>query len=387
MSITIRAYNVLFGDCLLLSWDEADGEHHAWIDFGNFQNDPNAVFEDIYNDALQRTKGKLDLVVITHRHMDHLEGFYSLRKRFKKDFSIKRLWCAYVTPHLDAQFKIAAQAFAAMRTSPVWLEDGELGMLHRNNFGAYGLSIEDRMEEILQDLPYDQAYDVFRDANLTSAMPPGVHRLKIQVLAPEEDSSVYFDPLLESLRMHNALDAVFTKARGAPASGSAGDPYVLPKGQAAQDSELMRLADFARLRRKLQTGGLDLLKAVDRTRNNTSVVLALTYGGERFLLCGDAEEKSWELMLKSAANVRSDCIKVAHHGSINASPEKSFKAVFKQKKEWNCAIISTDPTRYTETNEVPKKEVLAGWKDRLKRKDLMLRTDDVLLGGYVEMTY
>ena len=26
MSLTIRAYNVLFGDCLLISWDESDGE-------------------------------------------------------------------------------------------------------------------------------------------------------------------------------------------------------------------------------------------------------------------------------------------------------------------------------------------------------------------------
>jgi hypothetical protein len=45
MSITLRAYNVLFGDALLVSWDEDDGQHHAWVDFGNFHNDANAVFE------------------------------------------------------------------------------------------------------------------------------------------------------------------------------------------------------------------------------------------------------------------------------------------------------------------------------------------------------
>jgi hypothetical protein len=54
MSITLRAYNVLFGDALLVSWDEDDGTHHAWVDFGNFHNDPNAVFEKVYNDVLTR---------------------------------------------------------------------------------------------------------------------------------------------------------------------------------------------------------------------------------------------------------------------------------------------------------------------------------------------
>src|SRR4029434_4136270 len=74
MSITLRAYNVLFGDALLVSWDEDDGAHHAWVDFGNFHNDANAVFEKVYNDVLLRTGGKLDLLVITHRHLDPIEG-------------------------------------------------------------------------------------------------------------------------------------------------------------------------------------------------------------------------------------------------------------------------------------------------------------------------
>ena len=88
MSIEIRAYNVLFGDCLLVSWDESDGEHHAWIDFGNFSNDPNAVFSTVYDKVLARTGGKLDLLVITHKHMDHLEGFYSLRDSIANNFTI-----------------------------------------------------------------------------------------------------------------------------------------------------------------------------------------------------------------------------------------------------------------------------------------------------------
>ena len=105
MSITLRAYNVLFGDALLVSWDEDDGAHHAWVDFGNFHNDANAVFEKVYNDVLARTAGKLDLLVITHRHLDHMEGFYSLRKRFKSGLHDSALWYAHVTASLTMSSK------------------------------------------------------------------------------------------------------------------------------------------------------------------------------------------------------------------------------------------------------------------------------------------
>jgi len=138
MSITLRAYNVLFGDALVVSWDEDDGVHHAWIDFGNFHNDPNAVFEKVYNDVLARTGGKLDLLVITHRHLDHMEGFHSLRKRFKADFTINRLWHAHVTPAVDHVFTIAERSLRNMLPASIPDSDTDIGRMFRNNFGAKG---------------------------------------------------------------------------------------------------------------------------------------------------------------------------------------------------------------------------------------------------------
>jgi glyoxylase-like metal-dependent hydrolase (beta-lactamase superfamily II) len=144
MSITLRAYNVLFGDALLVSWDEDDGAHHAWVDFGNFHNDANAVFEKVYNDVLSRTNGKLDLLVITHRHLDHMEGFFSLRKRFKADFTIQRLWHAHVTPSVDHVFEIAERSLRNMLPASIPDSDTEIGQVFRNNFGAKGDKLRSR---------------------------------------------------------------------------------------------------------------------------------------------------------------------------------------------------------------------------------------------------
>src|SRR5262245_6725435 len=190
MSITLRAYNVLFGDALLVSWDETDGVHHAWVDFGNFHNDANAVFEKVYNDVLQRTNGKLDLLVITHRHLDHMEGFHSLRKRFKTDFQIQRLWYAHVTPSLDHIFEIAEQSLRGMLPASIPDGDGEIGRTFRNNFGAKGDKIKNQMKAILTDIgvPASRTFKIHRGMSLASALPPGLQKLKIDVLGPEQNS-------------------------------------------------------------------------------------------------------------------------------------------------------------------------------------------------------
>jgi hypothetical protein len=385
MSITLRAYNVLFGDALLLSWDEDDGQHHAWVDFGNFHNDPNAVFEKVYNDVLSRTSGKLDLLVITHRHLDHMEGFYSMRKHFKTDFQIKRLWHAHVTPSLDHVFEIAEQTLRGMLPAAIPNGDGALGRMFRNNFGAKGDKIKNQMAAIFNEagVPASRRFKIRRGMSLKNALPPGLKKLEIEVLGPEQNSNRYLQPLEHALRAHGIA---ISSANGGRPRVRREDPFNGARAVKFAKSELSGLADFARLRRQLQTGGLAVLAAVDTTRNNTSIVMRLTHGNSRLLLVGDAEEMSWENMKKNGATFTAKLMKVGHHGSINASPSWSFKAVMPTKLADNAAIVSTDETRFTGENEVPKDTVLAGWEERLTSSSRLMRTDSKSLGDSVAVT-
>jgi hypothetical protein len=216
MSITLRAYNVLFGDALLVSWDEDDGAHHAWVDFGNFHNDANAVFEKVYNDVLLRTGGKLDLLVITHRHLDHMEGFYSLRKRFKADFTIQRLWHAHVTSTVDHVFEIAERALRTTLPASIPASDTGIGRVFRNNFGAQGDKIRKQMADILKDIgvPASRRFRIHRSMNLKPALPPGLKALDIEVLGPEKNSRRYLQPLEHALRVRGvAVATVDGRAR------------------------------------------------------------------------------------------------------------------------------------------------------------------------------
>ncbi|HXG95191.1 MAG TPA: ComEC/Rec2 family competence protein [Blastocatellia bacterium] len=69
--------------------------------------------------------------------------------------------------------------------------------------------------------------------------------------------------------------------------------------------------------------------------NNDSVVVRLSYGSVSIMLAGDIEEASERAIIESGANLRSDVLKVPHHGSKTSSTESFINAVAPR-----CAVIS-----------------------------------------------
>ena len=78
-SLMIRSYHVGFGDCFLLSFACGPrSERHVLIDFGSTglpEGTPRTRMMDIAKDIKERTGGRLDAIVATHRHKDHISGF------------------------------------------------------------------------------------------------------------------------------------------------------------------------------------------------------------------------------------------------------------------------------------------------------------------------
>ena len=66
----------------------------------------------------------------------------------------------------------------------------------------------------------------------------------------------------------------------------------------------------------------------DKNENNTSIVLKLTYGDTSFLFTGDAEaEEEKELVGKWGEELKSDVIKVGHHGADTSSTYLFLRSV------------------------------------------------------------
>ena len=114
--LKVRMYRVGFGDFFLVTVPTARGNQFILIDCGVFKGTSGtgdigsivAAVEDMY----KTTKGHLALVIMTHRHADHIAGF-SKAPRFN-DFTASLVWMPYWEQfNADKGKKSSAKKFAA----------------------------------------------------------------------------------------------------------------------------------------------------------------------------------------------------------------------------------------------------------------------------------
>lgn len=109
-----------------------------------------------------------------------------------------------------------------------------------------------------------------------------------------------------------------------------------------------------------------------KSANNASIVGKLIYGQSEFLLTGDIEKKIENILLKRNWNLKSDILKVPHHGSKSSSSYNFVKAI-----EPQIAVISVgENNRYKH----PHKDVLERFKNMSvfradKNGDIIIFTD------------
>lgn len=110
-TITIRMYRGLLGDCFLLKHELGGQSFHALIDCGVLQRigsqEKKPATEvarlhigDAVADLETTTGGKLDLVIATHEHYDHLSGFILHNDVFER-FKIGAVWLAWTENDRD----------------------------------------------------------------------------------------------------------------------------------------------------------------------------------------------------------------------------------------------------------------------------------------------
>ncbi|MGE8064804.1 hypothetical protein [Pseudomonas sp. NPDC089569] len=119
-TVSVRMYRGILGDCFLLRHQlEGAGVKHILIDCGVLQGVENAraLMKDIVNDLLTTTGGKLDLLVVTHEHHDHLSGFLYEQETFKSQFDIVEFWLAWTENPADPQAVALHQHFNKAKNS------------------------------------------------------------------------------------------------------------------------------------------------------------------------------------------------------------------------------------------------------------------------------
>ena len=101
-SVRIRMYRQGLENCFLLSFPRPGGESHVLIDCGVLKGteDATARITRVAESIFQTTGGRLDALVVTHQHWDHVSGFLQAEAVFNR-LKVGEVWLAWTEDPAD----------------------------------------------------------------------------------------------------------------------------------------------------------------------------------------------------------------------------------------------------------------------------------------------
>jgi beta-lactamase superfamily II metal-dependent hydrolase len=402
----VRMYRVGFGDLFLLTVPSADGPCHVLVDCGVHAGNIGTLRTAV-DDLAEATGRHLSLIVVTHRHADHLSGFATCAAQFAQ-FQVDAVWMSWWDDPADPQartFQAALTSFAQQTAAPLALRAARPGepaaaeavaqalRMVRNVTGLDGAvagAAAGGNEAALallrgvpaggprfRNVPVRRYYKAGDEPELPADLAAA--GVRATILGPP------IDPALIS-QMSSAAQEYVALASEATATTI---PLPFPARWRLERADAARVrardGQLVELVRSVQPDAvLEAARRADNTLNNQSLVILFSVAGRKLLFVGDAQWGSWEsflyggaaqvgatqLLPRSAEILSSlDFYKVGHHGSTNATPIAAVEAL----RKGCAAMCSTEPGCYGSTSkgtEVPRGALLSA---------LMARTDGRLV--------
>jgi beta-lactamase superfamily II metal-dependent hydrolase len=398
-------YRVGFGDFFLLSVRKDDKVEHVLVDCGVHAKPTNSMGDAIEQLRLD-TGGKIALIVMTHRHADHISGFASGAETFR-NFTVGKVWMPWFEDRGDptaVRFQANLEAVAlklqlsfAARADKA---DEQYFNMAENATGPLDVAGISSNQVALDTLHSGFAGGTttiqYLKAGDVPEFPPELIDIGLgaQILGPPSDPALISQMDGKAHQYLTEIDAAID-AQAAPAP-IFDDSFT--SHQPDYDPASLGSGGSARIETAIKAAQPDVVRAIaqkaDNTLNNQSVVVLFTYNGKKLLFAGDAQWGNWQNFLFGGAFNSSghtkltpeaikilksiDFYKVGHHGSTNATPIDALEAM----REGIVAMCSTAVGAYGKVknkSEVPRLPLMEALRKKTGGK--LARSDQVAVPG------
>lgn len=402
----VRMYRVGFGDFFLVAVPTQKGSRYILIDCGVHPHGNLGSMQEAVENMAAITD-HLSLIIITHRHADHISGFATCAEQFS-NFTVDSIWMS----GWDDPDNKRASAFQANLKARAMQFQARLGLMANDDEQArHAIG----MASLVTDSSNDRALGMLRGDSKTkyhfkSSPKRYYYKGGDQPMLPQElldaglVAQLYGPPPDKDFlslergdkkgkeHQHEYLDLTDAEPSSKPLLPF-GEEWRVPPDEYPTEALLpYSPREFERI---LEASLYDTLLAAAGESgvvlNNQSLVLLFTLAGKKLLFVGDAEWGNWENFLygKNVSGLKSitllhesesilktiDFYKVGHHGSTNATPIDVVKVL----RNGCVAMCSTEPGIFgneQKGTEVPRKPLLKA----LSEKTTLVRSDQVSAG-------
>lgn len=384
VSAKIRMFRLdELGDCFLVSFTAGAASSHLLVDCGSFRNGSPSIkrLQRVTTAIGAALNGQpIDVVVGTHQHNDHVNGFVHCEKEFKK-IGVRQVWLSWLDDPADPKATKIGEDHHNLRVTLTAARDQLRTLVGRRPASR---PVAARSLEVVEDMlgffglgaangPPDTPMRGIRNLKAISGkspeylkpgrrldfpgLPPG--SVRVHVLGPpRKDSLLYradpkkgerYDVALAARRLQATkfLDALKNR-RGVPSSDEPDYPFNRPyKIGGSERGSGMLEAMRSRYRRRAeswrtiddawmqQAGTLALY--LDEFTNNSSLALAieLVDSGKVLLFAADAQagnwaswsEIAWQQNGPTTDQLLAETVfyKVGHHASHNGTLVDAFE--------------------------------------------------------------
>lgn len=368
--VSVRMYNVGLGDSFLLRFPDGDGERKVLIDCGVHMSGPGprkigAVVDQIISDVTDDDGvPRIDIVIATHRHLDHVSGFDNERWG---EVEVGEVWLPWTEHPTDPEAKKirdkqskagkkTKEALAAFGASPALLQivDNSLTNAKAMETLQQGWANKPTLKYLP---PKKRAEQTF-----TTDLLPGV---TIHAMGPSRDPEVIRD-------MDPPKGGAFELRMAAIRDGGTKTETIFPKiFQLTGDTRTEQLkkfklrdADLADIDQVANEDAFGVAVQLDKAVNGTSLMLMFEIGRAHMLFPGDAQWGTWQNALGDPEFkellMKTNFLKVGHHGSHNATP-KDFVTDVLEKNNF-IGMICTKETKVFK--KIPLTSLLTALDDR-----------------------